>query len=178
MKLSHVITPYKYINDGSDISWERWSGDLEGCPNRIEGDLFASNCELTSLEGCATFIGKNLIVHDNMLKSLKVSRPIYVDGAISAAGNRITSLVGVEEWFLHAERILLSSNNITEGGVGLLLIPGITTIPEVRKPGNVFDGKVVPILNKYITQYQHPEDRIYACQKELIDTGLEAFAQL
>lgn len=90
---------------------------------------------------------------------------------LSLEGCKISSLVGIADLvkfpitrlnFAHGEKI--------DGGIGLLLIPGLTTIDADKSA--YFNG--FSIIQKYLGK---PED-IYECQAELIDKGFEQNAIL
>lgn len=157
-------------------------------PERGTGGFSCSSNRLTSLEGCPSSVGSSFTCSDNELTSLK-GGPSSVGGSFSCSANYLTSLEGapssVGQYFYGRDNRLTSLHNIHKqikhigGGVnfednlieshvlGLLLIDGLTICH--------LDNKLVEdIINKHLKG-----DRdVFACQEELIEAGLEEFAQL
>lgn len=86
----------------------------------------------------------------------------------------LKSLVGIADIVKRAKTIDIEGCDIASGGIGLLLIEGLTevicqfSIQEIKIPA------ALDIIRKYLGR---PED-IYECQAELIENGLEEYAIL
>ncbi len=136
-----------------------------------------SNNKLKSLKGCPEYVGGFFDASANLLKSLE-HVPSYISGTAYFTGNpSLRSLVGIGKQikFVH---ILKFGPFIKQGGIGVLLIDGIKKI-EVAYPS--FNSKRTPwidavdIINEYIPK---GSSGILQCQEELIDAGLDVFAEL
>lgn len=139
---------------------------LEGAPIEINGAFDCSHNKLTSLEGCPTKIKYEFDCSDNKIISLEHA-PHIVGSMFNCDNNRITSLIGVDDVVTRIGGLFECYNNpITEGGIGLILIPGISGI------GTDIDALAI------IDDYLNKPESIYECQKELIEAGYEAYAQL
>jgi hypothetical protein len=102
--------------------------------------------KLTSLDGAPSSVGNNFDCSENELTSLegihKIIKKMY--GGFYCYGNPIVS-----------------------GGIGLLLIEGLT--------GIYADQPALKIINKYLGQ---GKKGLLLCQDELIEAGYEEFAKL
>ena len=139
---------------------------LEGAPNRVIGDFWCSNNKLTSLEGSPLEVGGEYSCRDNQLTSLK-GAPARINDRFWCNNNQLTSLEGIHEQIVeingHAN---FERNPIKSHVLGLLVIKGLKSIK--------FDNEqLTDIINKYL-----PLGDIMECQNELIDAGLEEFAQI
>lgn len=122
--------------------------------------LNAGHNLITSLEGCPHSVSV-LRVADNPIKSL-----VGVDEHIHSMANVADTNVG--------GHVFMSFDSIDEGGIGLILIPGLNRLNN-RICGSFREmPKPFQIIEKYIGR---PDD-IFECQNELIEKGYEAFAIL
>jgi hypothetical protein len=166
MKLSDLFESKNMIGmkmHGKKITTE-WKDDfscqsnqltsLEGCPTSVGGKFSCWRNQITSLEGCPTTVGSSFSCEDNRISSLKdIHKQVKeIHGRFNASQNPIKSHV-----------------------LGLLLIKGCTKVELMSN--NPETKKVQDILNKYL-----PNDRghrgLAECQDELIEAGLEEFAQI
>ena len=154
----------KLITDKTHL--EKWEGNfycdnnqltsLEHCPTSVDGDFFCSHNKLTSLEHCPTsVVGGNFYCDHNKLTSLE----------------HCPSLKDVHKHIKQISGVFYADGNPIKSHVlGLLLIKGCAGIMLDNK-------KVQNIVNKYL-----PNDRghsgLAACEDELIEAGLEDYAQL
>ncbi len=99
----------------------------------------------------------------------------------------ITSLVGVHKHIKKATNISLSFNEIRDGGIGLLLIHGLTfvrfnTIQNISEDDAPRAQLAIRIINKYLSvgnsKGEFYEKSILECANELCDAGLDEFAKL
>ena len=139
---------------------------LKGAPQQVGGDFMCGNNKLTSLEGAPQHVGWGFICDSNQLTSLK-GAPKHIGGSFWCDRNQLTSLEGIHEQILeingHAD---FEKNPIKSHVLGLLLIKGLTSV-------KLDNDRLSVIINKYL-----PLGDIMACQNELIDAGLEDFAQI
>lgn len=132
--------------------------NLKGGPKWVGGTYNVSaNKMLTSLDGIAEYIGQDLLVKD-------------CDGKGSegkALSGGLNSLEGIHKMCKHIGGIAdFTGTPIERNVLGLLKIKGLTKVRLTNK-------KVEEILNKYL---KGEAGNMFDCQEELIDAGLEAFA--
>ena len=141
---------------------------LEGTPSHVDGGFNCSNNELTSLVDAPSHVGGIFYCSNNNLTSLE-GAPSRVDGYFNCSNNELTSLKDVHKHIAEIKGIFYAIENPIESHVlGLLLIKGIT---EVR-----LDNKQVKeILNRHLGKWRAG---MLMAQEELIEAGLEEFAQL
>ena len=162
---------------------------LEGGPEYVSGDFVCYRNELTSLEGAPRHVGGKFSCSTNKLTSLK-GAPEYVGGLIDCSTNKLTSLEGapircggiycnnndtltsLKDIHKHVKEIngyfKAVVNPIKSHVLGLLLIKGITLI-------NLKHAQVEEILNRHLGKGRAG---MLMAQEELIEAGLEEFAQL
>lgn len=123
--------------------------DLVQLPVRfgtVKGYFSCSNNKLTSLEGAPR----------------ETSSSFYCDG------NKLTSLEGVHKIIKKINGTFNCKYNfIKSGGIGLLLIEGLTEIDS--------ELRVFEIIEKYLGQGKRG---LLACQEELIENNFEEYAKL
>ena len=142
---------------------------LEGAPSHVDGGFLCSNNKLTSLEGAPSHVCGGFYCSHNELTSLE-GAPSHVNGNFDCAyNNKLTSLKDVHKHITEIRGKFYAVNNPIESHVlGLLLIKGVT---EVR-----LDNKQVEeILNRHLGKGRAG---MLMAQEELIEAGLEEFAQL
>ena len=160
---------------------------LKGVPQHVGGDFWCNRNQLTSLEGSPLQIGGDFCCQDNQLVSLKWApqhvdgdfwcnrnqltslegSPKHVGGNFLCYANKLTSLEGIHEQIVEINgEANFKQNPIKSHVLGLLLIKGLKSVK--------FDNKqLANVINKYL-----PLGDIMECQNELIDDGLEEFAQI
>ena len=161
---------------------------LKRHPKHVKGNFLCTYKSLDSLEGAPLTVDGYFDCGGNNLKSFKYSPKTIGDKACYNL-NKINSIEGapshIGEDFLCFNNLLSSLHNIHKqikhiGGsadfrynpikshvLGLLLIDGLITVAMDFKP-------VQNIINKHL----RGERDIFACQEELIEAGLEDYAQL
>jgi len=160
---------------------------LKGAPSSVGGSFYCNNNMLTSLEGAPSSVGVTFSCANNELTSLK-GAPSSVGVTFSCAENKLTSLEGAPSqiggnFYCHRNKLTSISNihkyikevrgymnfeknPIKSSVLGLVKIKGLTDV--------MFDNKKLEkIMNKYL-----PLGDIFDCQEELIEAGLEEFAEL
>ena len=162
---------------------------LEGAPQKV-GDCFSCDeNELTSLKGAPQEVGSSFSCRDNLLTSLE-SAPREVGGYFDCSENKLTSLEsapqklngdfycdfnpikslkGIGKNYLKEINGLINLNDcpIESHMLGLLKVKGLINIKFNH------NRKVEEILNKHLKSRD-----LLACQEELIENGLEQYAQL
>ena len=136
-------------------------------PKKIKRDFICSSMRLTSLEGSPKEVGGAFLCSSNKLTSLEGISPI-IRLQLSCIANKLTSLHNIHKQIKHiGGRANFTFNPIKSHVLGLLLIDGLKNVLFSNK-------KVEAIINKHLAA-----DRdVFACQEELIEAGLEEFAQL
>ena len=132
------------------------------------GDFNCSDTRLTSLKGAPSHVDGYFYCSDNRLVSL-VGAPSHVDGSFSCSVNKLTSLKDVHKHITEIKgKFYAVGNPITSHVLGLLLIRGVTRV-------YLDDKQVEEILNR---QLGKGRAGMLQAQEELIEAGLEEFAQL
>ena len=115
----------------------------------VTDDFHCDDFRLTSLEGCAG----------------------TVEGDFSATHNKLTTLAGIDGFIKEIKGNLdVTRNPIKSAVLGVLKIKGLQSI-------KMDDKKVGEILNKYLPNSQGNKG-VMLCQSELLDEGLDDFAEL
>jgi len=140
---------------------------LAGAPSHVGGSFYCSSNELTSLEGAPSHVGGDFSCSVNQLTSLE-GAPSHV-GSFYCSYNKLTSLKDVHKHIAEMKGALYASDNPIKSHVlGLLLIKGVTEVYLDNK-------QVKEILNRHLGKGRAG---MLMAQEELIDAGLEEFAQL
>ena len=141
---------------------------LEGGPSRVDGSFSCHHNQLTSLKGAPSHVGADFSCSNNQLASLQ-GAPCRVVGNFYCTSNRLTSLKDVHRQITEIRGVFACRQNPIKSHVlGLLLIKGITEIQLDHK-------QVGEILNKHLGKGRVG---MLMAQEELIEAGLEEFAQL
>lgn len=163
--IADVGMPYV---DGDFCCSDSWLTSLIGSPYRVTGFCTYSYNQLTSLENAPSIIDGSFYCSENKLTSL-VGIPSNVGGLVCCIGNELTSLKDIHKQIhkmngkFHAYK-----NPIKSHVLGLLLIEGISEI--------LLDNEQVQeILNSHLGKGRAG---MLMAQEELIEAGLEEFAQL
>jgi hypothetical protein len=139
---------------------------LTGAPTTVTGDFDCSDNRLTSLTGAPASVTGNFYCGNSKLTSL-TGAPASVGGHFDCSGNKLTSLKDVHKQIKSiGGTFYLIKNPLKSHVLGLLKIKGLKSVELDNK-------KVEKILNKYL-----PEGDLFDCQEELIDAGLDDYAQL
>ncbi len=170
MKLERLPVQFDTVGGDFCCSNNRLT-TLEGAPSTVGRYFDCSNNRLTTLEGAPSIVGKYFYCNNNLLTSLE-GAPSAVSGYFGCHNNRLTSLVG-------AHRILrrvggefyLWSNPIESGGIGLLLVEGLTQIYAGLSPARA----AFEIIGRHLGQGMKG---VLRCQEALYEAGLGTFAQL
>lgn len=161
------IIGYSYEVENSSIT------NLKGIPKYIKGSFsIASSRILASLEGGPTRVDGQLYNISNCTKILSLNGITRsIQGALDISKSGITSLVGISDLFDNLRTLIVDVDQIKDGGLGLL---ALRSFKEVKSHYGSND-KWQNIVNKYASK---GEEGILECQSELIENGLEEFAQL
>lgn len=175
--------PIKLAKVLGDIEYSGYRNALtsfENFPPEIEGQLSITSTGIKSFK----HFPKNIITDNVIIDALNIrsfnaldltvhrnNRDSYVSININTK-----SLIGIENCIRFKGGGLLSFpfSKVTDGGIGLLLIPNLNGLDE-------FNAKHVTKLSapfKIIEKYLGRPDAIFECQNELIDEGYEAYAEL
>ena len=195
--LGRLPESYGHIIGNFDVS-DNSLTSLIGAPVSLDGDFDVSLNPLTSLNGCPTRILGSFSCSSTKIKNL-IGGPEVVNHSYSAGSSTITSLdglansigseftrspialdvsycaeltslIGINKHLKVLNGVInLNKTPIKEGGLGLLMIRGIT--------GVVSNYPALKIIDKYIKSGTGPAG-MYACKRELQAAGLEAFAQI
>ena len=148
------------VIDGTEVT-------VNGKPRATWSGYFSCSLNnLTSLEGAPSKVNGNFSCHNNKLTSLE-GAPSKVNGSFFCTGNNIKSISGIHKIIkeIHEE---FWCDDVTHV-LGLCLIKGITRVYHDNK-------KVQSILNKHVGP--GTRDAMVDCHEELVEAGLEEYAQL
>jgi hypothetical protein len=133
----------------------------------VGGSFSCYNNRLTSLHGAPSSVGGDVFCNHNNLTSLQ-GAPSSIGGSFFGGENKLTSLEGIHKLIKKiGGGFYCNSNPIKSGGIGLILIEGLTQIGA--------DPPAFKIIRKYLGQ---GKKGLLRCQDELIDAGYEEFARL
>jgi hypothetical protein len=139
--------------------------NLIGGPKRVDGDFFCGRNELESLEGSPETVGIDFYCQANKLKSLVGITKKVKDLCVN--GNQLTNLHNIHKMVDIDGAADFLANPITSHVLGLLMMPKLEEV-------YLDNVKVLRIINKHIKG----DKDIFACQEELIEAGLDDYAQL
>jgi hypothetical protein len=139
---------------------------LEWAPSKVTGGFFCPRNKLVTLEGAPQKVDGDFFCSRNQLTSLE-GAPQEVGGNFFCVNNQLTSLKDIHKQIKRVDGSFSAFDNPIKSHVlGLLLIKGITRV--------VLDNtKVEDIINRYLGTGD-----IFSAQEELIEAGLEEYAQL
>ena len=160
----------------NDLNKNYQSGDLDingehidslaGCPQHITGVFNCRYNNLSSLVGGPETVDGNYICRINNLTSLSGCAS-HIGGSLFIANNPITSLVGIHKIIKSCSRIFFDDSNITEGGIGILLIANLSGFSN--------NDEQFRIITKYLGT---GTKGMMECRKELIARGYANYAKL
>lgn len=139
---------------------------LEGCPSEIKGYFDCSYNKLPSLKGCPTTGVQNFWGQMNVLTSLE-GAPAEINGDFHCENNRLTSFKDIHKIIKSVNGEFVCRDNQIRSHVLGLLLTGTSQI--------VANTKWAFILNKHIGGGRNS---VLQAQQELIEAGLEKYAQL
>ena len=132
------------------------------------GHFDCSANKLTSLNGAPSHVGGGFNCSYTRLTSL-AGAPSHVDGYFYCSYNELTSLKDVHKHITEIKGIFYAIKNpINSHVLGLLLIKGVTKV-------QLDNERVAEILNRHLGKGRVG---MLMAQEELIEAGLEEFAQL
>lgn len=167
-----TITPEMVYTkwDGKFVCSNKKLTSLEGAPKTIDGDFWCNNNHLTSLKGAPERVTGGFDCSSNRLTSLE-GAPKKIGSYFFCDNNNLTSLQNIHKMITEINGdFYCHKNKITSHVLGLLLIPGIKNIVA-----SVDEFSWVKILNRYLGKGRKG---MLDCQNELIEAGLEEYAQL
>jgi hypothetical protein len=140
------------INGGGFNCAKNWMTTLKGGPSYVRGDFSCERNNLTNFEGFPAKIGGSLYAHSNKFTSLEGIHLQIKSIGYHKAGWSVARF---------------DVNPIISHVLGLLLIDNLSAV--------ALDNKLVAdIINKYLKGSRDVID----CQNELMDAGLDEYAQL
>jgi hypothetical protein len=181
------------VNGNFSITGNSKLTSLVGGPCEIGETYSAENCNILSLAGAPTVVGHSFTVMGNQSLNSLVGGPIKVGGFYSAANcglvsldglpvtigtslflrdNPLTSLQGINKLKEMNGWIGLANCPITSHILGVFFIKGCKGV-RINDTGNF--GKAANIVNVYLYQGRAG---VLACTQELIEAGLDDFANI
>lgn len=160
---------------------------LKDAPEIVHGSVSINNCSLTSLEHFPEVRGRsnfscriNLRNNPGITSLAGLENKVTGISTLIANNIGITSILGIDNhlkhFFTNTPQSILGSLSldwdlIKEGGIGLLLIDRLDLLAS---PNSLKLPKPFQIIARYMKE----KGNIFDCQMELIDAGLEAYAEL
>lgn len=146
---------------------KRGLASLEGAPSVVEGTFDCADNLLKSLKHAPTRVDDDFICQDNYITEFDCA-PITIGGDFYCNNNRLTSLKDIHK---HIKEIVggeayFFNNKLKTNILGLFKIKGLRMV-------GLDDNHLAEIVNRNLGH-----NSMLACQEELIDAGLEEFAQL
>lgn len=159
----------------------------------VKGDLYIRGCELQTLRNSPNVVGGNFYCDNNILPTLKYA-PTAIEGDFYCGQNTITrietstrihvgnqfvlfndgsreiDIEGIHNTIVAAHSVKIPGPNISRGGLGILLIKGISEITIDR------EQNLSRIFNRFIPL--ESVDSILQCQEQLIDAGYYKYAKV
>ena len=155
---------------GFDCS-DKGMTSLEGASKSYSSGFYCFSNHLKSLKGAPEKVNGTFDCCDNQIDSLEFA-PSYIKNDFYCIDNQLTNLHNIQKIIKHVGgEMNFSSNPIVSHVLGLLLIEGVTYV-------NLGASGPKAMVEKIINKHLEVERDIFACQEELIDAGLEEFAQL
>lgn len=162
--------------------------DLKGSPKTIvTGNFLCQNNKLTSFTGITPKIDGSLIASKNRLGNGLKDIPPHIGRDLILLGNHITTLHNIHKKIQYVGRgIAIGANPITSCLLGLLLIDGVKSVSAIststdenmlQSIGSEELLNAVDILNKHLPNHIGME-AVFACQSDMIEAGLDAYAEL
>lgn len=99
------------LNGDFYIGWSNILKSLEGSPNEISGDFFASGLNITDLKGCPEKVGGNFDIANNKKLTSLEGGPKWVGGNFDVKNSMLSNLNHFAEYV--GGNINVSSNNFT-----------------------------------------------------------------
>jgi len=134
------------------------------------GNFNCSFNQLTSLEGAPGSVGGYFYCARNQLTSLE-GAPVSVGDNFSCSDNQLTSLTGIHKILKQMNGTFYAYGNPLKSNViGLLLVKGCKEV-------ELDNQQVQEIMNRHL-QSPFSNKRVIECQSEMLDAGLEEWAEL
>lgn len=168
MKVNEIFESVKQkADDGEELYSSIKDGEFtkDGKHLRINGMFSCYSKGLTSLVGAPSHV-EEFSCSGNKLTSLE-GAPVIILRSFHCHDNRLTSLHNIHKQITMCKLMDFANNPIKSHVLGLLKIKGLDIVMFNNVSG----------LEKIISKYL-PEGDLIECQQELIEAGLEEYAQL
>lgn len=143
---------------------------LEGMPRKVTVGINAAENKLKSVAGIPSIVYSHLSLADNELSSFE-GFPREIHGDLHLYTNKFESLKDIHKHIKVLKGcVLVTGNPLKSHLLGVLLIKGVTSLTSSVP-------KVDTIIDKYLPNHRGME-AVLECQEELINAGLEKYAEL
>ena len=171
MSIMPIMRSYKDLNidyQGDDLQIDvKQLTSLTGCPPHITGYINCANNKITSSVGGPQIVDGNYYCSNNHLTDL-IGCASHIGGTVYCyTNNKITSLVGIHKIIKSCNAIFFDADQVTQGGIGFLLIDNLTDISDFMIP--------FKIIKSYLGT---GTKGMMVCRAELIDNGYSEYAKL
>jgi hypothetical protein len=139
--------------------------------NRVTGDFDYGNNQLESLQGAPQMVGGYFNCSGNDLKSLQ-GAPREVGGGFDCSQNPLESLEGISRIIRTMKGKMYIPHTVTSHILGLARIRGL------RKMGRVIGAKRLQQAIDIIDNNINGKGNIHEAQEQMLEAGLQEFAQL
>ncbi len=162
MQPEHALTRVTSLDDLRDRDGRFLAGTVN-----VTGYVSLTGLGLEQLPVKFGAVGRDFYCYNNLLTSLE-GAPGSVGRDFYCNGNRLTTLVGAHKILKRiGDELFLAGNEIVSGGIGLILVEGLTKIDA--------DQPAFKIINKYLGQGMKG---VLRCQEALHDAGYGEHARL
>lgn len=137
---------------------------------KVDGDFMIASGELGTFENGPQDVNGDFVFAGNPIQTGCVGLPARVNGSVDLSGS-VTNLQGIHKILrqMNGEFTCIQESKPLEShALGLLMIRGLTKV-------NLRPTQLEEILNKHL---QAEERDVNACQEDLVEAGLTAFAKL
>ena len=163
------------ITIGADLTLTRCNlKSLNGVPKKIYGSFECSNNHFKDFTGGPEFVYGNFICYDcNKLESIK-GLPKFIKEDLSCYDcKKLTNFHDIHKYLEHVVRVDLDTASIKSHVLGFVLVKNIKEIIDIQ--GKSRCAPWAQIINRYLGK---GHQGVMDAQEELIEAGLEEYAQL
>lgn len=169
-KLKTLVGAPKIVKGVFNCSSNKSLTSLKGLPE-VGADVMCHDCSLTSLKGAPEYVKGRFDCSDNPISSLEYA-PKRVKENFMIVGCQLTNLKNIHSHIKSVGGHLSVMNNPIKSHVlGVLLIEDLEYFYMSNKTASA-------IINKYLHYLGKGRHGVIDCQNELIEAGLESYAQL
>ncbi len=172
-----LINSPKIVNEDFDCRDNKSLISLKGSPKNIGVHFNCKGTNIKTLHSNTTYVGKVFDVSNTPISSLE-GAPEWIRTLVLSNNKNLTNLKDVHKHLKYCNHITIDSPGcyIESHILGLILVDGLLVINNFGINCMGFP-EACYIINKYL-KLEQGKNSLLACQQELIEAGLEQYAQL